>query len=69
MMRRDKGVGEAAARKQVIQPCPQGSTTGVVYTSVEDLQPEAMELVYKDVAELIGATKAKTKGRGVLCTP
>lgn len=27
IMRRDKGVGEAAARNQVIQPCPQGSTT------------------------------------------
>ena len=69
MMRRDKGVGEAAARNQVIQPCPQGSTTGDMYTSIEHLQPEGIGTVYKDVAQYIVATKAKTKGRGSLCTP
>lgn len=69
IMRRDKGVGEATARNQVIQPCPQGSTTGDMYTSIEDLQPEGIGTVYKDVARYIVATKAKTKGRGSLCTP
>ena len=72
MMRRDKGSvgGRGGSCKKASNLA---MSTGVhhrdMYTSVEDLQPEAIGTVCKDVAQYIVATKAKTKERGSLCTP
>lgn len=39
-----------------------------MYTSIEDLQPEAIGTVYKDVAQYIVATRQKQK-EGALSVP